>query len=150
MCRNRDMAKDGRRRTPQGLGAWWRLTQSALTSLPPHVGILCTYLYTLLYLESLYYEHHFLLHTNYLATAGELALGFELCSFQTSLTSVSSVVPQIFHEPSLPLNIIFCITKYSTTSFCLPFESSTTVSFSAFRPFEIPFKLCTDFICTTT
>ena len=61
----------------------------------------------------------------------------------TSSTLLSSIVPQIFHFCSSPLNIILCKTTYSTIFFAL------VISLAG--PFlGVLSRLCMDFILTTT
>lgn len=60
-----------------------------------------------------------------------------------SSTLLSSIVPQIFHAPSFPFNIILCKTTYSTI-----FSASAA---SLARPSAgVRTRLCNDLILTTT
>ena len=86
--------------------------------------------------------HHFS------APAGGIACA---SSPKISSTLLSSVIPQIIHGSSTPLNILLCSTRCSTIFFCcsspVPF---ITVSNFPPTPFLIFSRLCIDFILTTT
>ena len=72
-------------------------------------------------------------------TAGVAAI----VSLPSTSSLLSSIVPQIFHLSSFPFNIIFCNTRYSTTSF----SSVVLLGGPSAGTFS---RLCIDFNLTTT